>query len=239
MNRRSLYVVVFTLVFGCAPSGPSAYSQSVSPALPPPRPAPVYRPVEPMNPREGPGVGPYVWPGRENPNGLPRSPYTRVLPEDENTRKGPGLWAGNEHETHASAKSRRTILGVVLPLPKESAPFDQVIAESCAGEAQNGLKAKKIDLAKIPLEDRPCLAARLFQGCLVAFKGEHERTRNGKSLAVNMKVDQRLEALRIAVEEFAKKSCRSDLEGPSASLLEALLEWYKHAAARVTGTTLQ
>lgn len=159
----SMWPLVYMALVACAGSGlPREYRQG---AVVAPR-APVFNPTLDAPVTTG-------QPGHVAPAKMPRSPYGRVLPETPETRKEPGIWAGNVERLPVTP----VIGGVQIPFP-DGAEDDaaQNPTRVCAlsigavlNDVQGGVGAS---LLALPAGARECMAARLFATCATTY---HQR----------------------------------------------------------------
>jgi hypothetical protein len=163
MNLRLLSLLSLA---ACASQGPTQYAQGVPVA---PR-APAFTPTfdAPITVGQPGYVGPV-----EN---LPRSPYSRVLPETPETRKEPGIWAADKPRDDGPPgwKTRPPlILDVMLPLESDTDPAHEAAyhrqARACAIVADTTLRSlfEESELFSVTLDERACLAAMLYQHCVL------------------------------------------------------------------------
>lgn len=146
---------VAALLAACATSRPTEYHQG---AFVPPPPAPVR-----------PGVGAPVvgQPGQPSPV-QPGPRPTRVLPETPETRREPGIWAGDPPRAPLSPVP--LILGVPLPVPPDGDPTEAATpAHFCSNlltRALDGMPHRRDELLQMKGEERvACFAARIYELC--------------------------------------------------------------------------
>lgn len=109
----------------------------------------------------------------------PRSPHARVLPETPETRKGPGIWAGDRPKAPPARKRGDAIPPMtVLDIPVPHAPdavdgLDTMPTEQCVGAVNNVLLDGDMRLAKraaaLATDQRACFAALATLDCLDAL----------------------------------------------------------------------
>lgn len=114
---------------------------------------------------------------------VPRSPYTRVLPETPETRREAGLWSADvpraiSDEDRAVVNPYLASLRIVLP--EDDALMGDFAASSpsrfCSAVVVRHVLRNASLLAKTPLakeSERRCLAAKLLAECLRRVAAEH------------------------------------------------------------------
>lgn len=170
---KSGVLVVVAMCLSCAApeqGAPREYRQA--PALPvaPPRPAPSPVPGNPgFNPIED---APHTFgrPERE----YPKSPYARVLPQDEKTRKGPGIWSAVEIAS-TDEYDPIVILGKERLLPSDLNAREVLWVSECALATRNtfalvasgeGAYEKVQKSIKQFGQDGRCIVARFYRTCI-------------------------------------------------------------------------
>lgn len=160
-------VVLACFPFACAAPGPAPRTYQQAPAfVAPPRPAPRapgvpgFNPVEDAPHRIGhPGYG------RRD---YPKSPYERVLPQDEKTRQEDTIWAAEAPQ--AVKLKPPLILKVVVPTPAGPKVEDDTVARLCASlmdaAATTFLSTRNIDPRQWSNDIRMCVAAELYAFCI-------------------------------------------------------------------------
>lgn len=181
-------IAIFTALISCATPGPREYHDGM-PLRPPPAPA------------ARPGVGAPVvgQPGIFDPREYPKSPYGRVLPEDENTRREPGIWAADDDGPIGDIDPEEVFIWPV-PLPPNPAPHEIGYASICAVgagrvltlAAQQSPSEVKARMAKWGKPDADCVLARLFQACAILILNDNERANknraeDGRELLLSLK----------------------------------------------------
>jgi hypothetical protein len=146
----NLLLLVLSLLTACAAN------QSALPVPRPPFSPTLDAPITVGQPGH---VGPMVLP--------PKSPHKRVLPETPETRKGPGIWAGDD----APGIRRHMFLVFDEPIPFAlSADLDAVPAYDCAEVAQkaaDNTPRLRAAIAALRQGPRLCLAIRALNTCMM------------------------------------------------------------------------
>lgn len=144
--------ILALFLVACAPPARRTYQDG-----PPSRAAPAF--VHPGYAPAGAGLPEYM-PGQPEP--LPRSPHGRILPETPETRRGPGIWAGDEPKQDVRYLP---LLNVALSLPpKPTIPeLEMIVHCKLTLEAAGGHELNP--LLRLPDDERACIAARLFSHC--------------------------------------------------------------------------
>lgn len=193
-----LAVVALSAAFACAtPPAPTTYNQS---ALRPP-PTPRFSPVE---------DAPHTFkPGRPRPSVEPGPKPTRVLPETPETRRGPGIWAGDEPK---AGPQLLPVVGVVLPVPDVDEEDDLGFAPQCAGWLAEGVldhpEFSKM-LYDLPKNERLCVLLDTWGICLDALVATPESD-GGKERAERLNVGtKRVKAL---TDYMLEKACKDHID---------------------------
>lgn len=168
-------VALMCLSFACAtPSTPPEYHRGAYA----PAPAPV---------RAGVGAPVVGQPGQD-PAQYPRSPYGRVLPEDEKTRREPGVWATETPKASADDDSRPKINPDDLYdfFPKDAEMYEAVIGSECLRLMDKVFKARNITApgtieefksGRYPIYHWRCIVAGLYQRCVELRHAENQELR--------------------------------------------------------------
>lgn len=189
-----------------------------------------YAPVRPAPARPGVGAPVVGQPGYVGPiEGIPRSPYGRVLPQTPETRREPGIWAADNPPS-----VKWTFMGTPLPLPppENSTQFDESLALACAQTAGKALAAvtppdlmsRAQYLSKIPTKEYACVSANAYQVCVKLALAEHRRTNSGS--ANDIFVGRRLEKFQETAQKFVSESCPAILAPQTNKLIGDILGWY-------------
>lgn len=153
--------VLLSLPLACAtPSGDDFHKGTYRspPAVAPTTPgagAPTYEPGTRMHP--------------------PRSPHSRIIPQDEKTRKEPGLWRGNE--SRASGEVDDDPLPLFPPLPENSSVWEAKADSLCRSVVPRfenmgiGMQSRDWYNKQPKLETR-CVSNRLYLQCVGHFHNE-------------------------------------------------------------------
>ena len=168
------YLFVALCLVGCTASNPPREYQRGVYVSPPPAPQP--------------GVGAPVigQPGYVGPaENIPRSPYTRVLPQTKETRREDTIWAATSSEESPAPR----ILGAPVPIPADWTIGEKEIADVCAKTMDKAAQQKHKEL-QVPVlftKEHACVGAHLFKVCadnLAPGTPMYERLRNKDSEAV-------------------------------------------------------
>lgn len=154
---KLLALLPLYLLLSCAtsPEGPATYERGTF-VRPPPAPA-----------RAGVGAPMVGQPGAQSRE-YPRSPYTRVLPQTPETRKGPGLWSAES--PRASIETwvyTADIAGLHVPhVGWDGTPAPE--RNPCISRLRRFLDSGThlAELARLP-KHRECIIARLFNACVM------------------------------------------------------------------------
>lgn len=221
MTRFLPFLLV--LLCGCA-SSPTTYRQG-APGFAPVAPAPAYAP---------PGAGaPMVGqPGQQGAPEVPRSPHKRVLP----ATKEPGLWA-SDSSAASNLPAVPRIVGVDLPFPPGATKDEEkYIARTCGQEMSRvvqGLRTlNKWDVTGLSLEERRCIAARLYEHCASGRRTLFEQAIDSdRAAAVDKEVLLVMEVAVKSTDRTAKKfvetACASvqKAEDVENYLTHAMMAW--------------
>lgn len=178
-------------------------------------------------PRPGVGAPQVGQPGVFEPRDYPKSPYTRVLPQNENTGRGPGLWATGDDRTSPKEGERgpdRFVFGMGLPLIPE---YDQDAIEQlgvfkCAQKIEDLITKtkRKSQWLRLTMDHRFCLLAKMYEFCShksQAWKNELPKER------VSAHWDTVFKRQIETAEGFRKNSCIGDTSTVN-TLMELLTE---------------
>lgn len=214
--RALLLLAVF--LNACAP-GPSERSELKRGAFAPPPPAPVR-----------PGVGlptydPHVKPLPPQPQPKP----TRLLPQTPESRRGPGIWAGDA--TFDDVMREFGVLGVLLPFPtgdsvEDSAQRGQV--RMCAHVAREMFAAimPESELAKATDAEVICVVARAFRACALKDVARRDELKERGELYSPL-INGLVERNRADAQAFVDHACGPDSKTPWTARWtgEAMKNW--------------
>lgn len=205
------------LLISCVSSAPTQYAQGI-PTAPP---APSFNPAWDAPHTVGqPGyVGPV-----EN---LPRSPYTRTLPQTPATRREAGLWSGDTQASSPMAPNDPVVLDVRLPFsPHASSEVEEAPTRLCAGTLRAALaKAGVADIIRSKAQPlRRCLVAKAYKHCSekLSALAPHAAPPPG---ATRDEWARATEAVRHEAARFEDMLCR-DLQATKDDLIPAI-RWLK------------
>lgn len=147
----------------------------------------------------------------------------RVLPEDERTRRGPGLWAARPPD--ASPYPPVHLLGVVFETPEPPTEFEWDTVARCALSIQRVGGDELVMLARRPVWPRACALARLYLHCAegVASEGERRKAAGVEYDATAVAAFKRIIA---AAAKEVRDSCRRPPTEEEAQWIRAIaLRW--------------
>lgn len=216
----SLPLVLVLSACATSPSAPSELQRGtyVSPA-PPPRPgvgAPVVGQPEPFEPRN-----------------YPKSPYTRVLPQDENTRRGPGLWSVEAPQASSSRDEDQNnpITWRGYFFPQDLDMRETIEGQKCYREifqtAQAAVDAVNNNslsslLRTLPEDERMCFVVKAYRHC-VTEKHKINEAKRGKAFSENLgETPFSLRDLRRTADLLEKARCIKDLPMEAERILRVL-----------------
>lgn len=186
MGARMVLILLTLMLLASCSSGPVEFRRG--------------SPVAPAPANVRPGVGAPVLGQPSQPHGLPRSPYGRVLPQTPETRKEPGIWAGDDprRAPHPPA----FVDDVQLPnLEPATSKDETVMAYGCANMMPHTMRRLGVyPMQGLTYEQRRCVVAEYFDDCVksvfkqVPYLFRHEG------------LDKRWREL---TAEFRRKACAS------------------------------
>lgn len=161
-------VVILGFSVACASGAPPREYRQGVPVVPS---APPFSPVTraPITVGQPGYVGPL--------EGLPRSPYGRVLPETPGTRKEPGLWAAEVPKASDSDDGDPAVILIAAPLaPPNASTHELMRISQCALGARDlfahslgnlSYEASALSIKQLKQEGR-CIVARVYRVCVEA-----------------------------------------------------------------------
>lgn len=163
------------------------------------QPAPTF--VTPGYTPAGAGLPEYM-PAAEAPT-AERSPHRRVLPETPASRRGPGIWAGDEPVEDLTPPR---ILGVPLLTPDD--PKVRAMARRCEQQMDYALvrEAHDHEARNLELTVRACLAAKLYQHCAAGYIDEYNERRATDTFMDKVE-EARRKAMKAKADEMVARRC--------------------------------
>lgn len=162
----------------------------------------------------------YVGPVENLPHGTDR----RVLPPT----KEPGIWA-SDSELKAVSSAGPAIFDVLLPLPPRASDREIENVARCARGMTRFLNERPgaVDILALTLEERACLAARLYQHCVESAWDRFRREVKAGTMPQDGGLIRFLKRLGEPADAFARKMC-------SQPLTPRVDAWREEAASRWT-----
>lgn len=196
--------VALVLLAACAPAQ-SEFRDGARP--PPPEPRTAYTPA-------GAGLPEYL--AQPEPEAPPRSPYTRVLPQTPESRKQPGIWAGDAPATPHPAPM---LLGVPLPLGVDEQDVVTRTSRACMSLMQDALLKVNPDLSTWADRHKRCLGATLYFRCA----NDDALTRSTWGGPTDKMAANRL---RVLAWELRERECVPPDHPQRRTVVEAILSQY-------------
>jgi hypothetical protein len=219
----------FLLCLACAPaSQPGTYAKGT---FRPPVRAPTFSPAEDAPHTFEPGRPAPVQPGP-----IP----VRVLPQTPETRREPGIWAGDDQDPPGWNEPLPPIkvLDVDIPMPPEvKTQWDAVLAVWCSHIADTGMRtnhAMRLELMRRP-DDVRCLAAISFHYCTLSLgerrrKEINDRERAGTANDAEILQRYRIDSVQGAARDALIRECGTPLPDWAVGL-KPILESMQHGRA--------
>lgn len=203
-------VAILAVMFSCAtPPPPSTYEKGV------------LRPFAARpQPKVGPTYDPHVDPAPPQPQPVPR----RHLPQTPETRKEPGIWAGDEPKDKPQLLP---VVGIVLPVPDVEDEDDLGFAPQCAGWLAEGVldhPAFSKMLNDLPKNERLCVLLDTWGVCLDALVATPEKD-GGKERAERLNAGtRRVKELTDYMLDVACKESLDKTRPISSTMIAKLLK---------------
>lgn len=193
----------------------------------PVRPAPVF--VTPGYTPAGAGLPEYM-PGPPEPVRVEPNPRpTRLLPQTPESRRGPGIWAGDA--TFDDVMQEFGVLGVLLPFPAGDSVEDAAMrgqVRMCAHIAREMFAAimPENELAKATDADVICVVARAFRACALKDIARRDELKERGELYSPL-INDLVERNRAAAQAFVDHACGPDSKTPWTARWtgEAMKNW--------------
>jgi hypothetical protein len=138
----------------------------------------------------------------EQPEEVPRSPYTRELPATPE----PGLWAPEAPRGSTGVPDAR-LLGVALPFIQDGERTERTTTLACAERWRAAIQRAELEdkLAAMREKQRRCMAAMMFHYCWSAMDARADsRRRRGVIDFTARRIGEKFKA---TAEEFRAQEC--------------------------------
>lgn len=219
------WIWIWLLVLACA--APTEYQRGTAAA-----------PMRPPSATPAGAGAPTVGQPGMRPDAIPRSPYRRILPQDEKTRREPRIWAA-EPPRASEIDPDGDYFIFPVPAPPNATKLELRHATNCALTSGRFVAyAIHQDAARIKARldswgtaQTNCAVAKVFQACMgLAYR--HNEAIRKEQATKKQKVSESLERLEAVGNVYAQKHCRNitlidDAETIRNRAVILLGNWYR------------